>query len=169
MNDSIITKARGALRLAREGATAGERAAAQAALDRILEKYDFCIADLESPDLEWYQFAYTTPFEKRLLFQLHGKVTERRDDKYLDGDGYIEVLLTPDEWEEMTRVVDAHVAAWRALVDDVFRAFVFVNGLYHDKGGESPKQPFDKALKTALWSRNISPTVIPVAMSRRIL
>lgn len=166
MTDTIITKARGALRLSREGKTAGERAAAKAALKRILEKYSLTLEELEALDTDWYKFYYSTPHEQMLLFQLYDQVTGGRESTYLDGDGYVEIRLTPDEFEELTRVREAYLEAWRKAVDDLWRAFVLKHELYAAVSdvmvGES------NFYKTVILANSLASVQVPLGVKRRI-
>lgn len=56
--------------LVKRGATEGERAAAQAALDKLLGKYNLTGIDLDSLDREIYKFKYSTTLEEWLLLRI---------------------------------------------------------------------------------------------------
>lgn len=165
---SIITKARGALRLSREGTTPGERAAARATLDRILTKHGLTEADLaESPELEWRQFGYATRYEKRLLFQLVDLFTEGRETQYVQAGRRVEFRLTPDEYEDMTRFYDAYLPAWRELQDDTFYAFVLRNRIFVP-GDVADEMDRDKAARVREIIMGLSRTSVPVSGKRRL-
>lgn len=56
--------------LVKQGATEGERAAAEKALEKMLDKYNLTGVDLESLDKDWYYLTYTTDMEIWLLDRL---------------------------------------------------------------------------------------------------
>jgi hypothetical protein len=169
--DSIIAKARGAFRLASEGKTRGERAAAQSALDRILEKYDLSEADLiVRPDLDWYAFRHTTHWEKRLIYQLHHKVTEGRDEdgKCFENDKIVEVQMTPDEYEKMVRYFYAYMQAWRDAVESLFYAFIQRHELFAKGCGKTTEYSASEMRRMASMARGLGRVLVPSALGRRI-
>jgi hypothetical protein len=56
--------------LVRRGATAGERAAAQLALDRLIDRHNLHGVDLDSLDKNEYYFTYGSKMECELLFRI---------------------------------------------------------------------------------------------------
>ncbi|RKR83218.1 hypothetical protein BDD43_3420 [Mucilaginibacter gracilis] len=56
--------------LVKRGSTEGERAAAEKALDKMLEKYNMKGVDLDSLDMDWYGLSYTTDLELSLMERL---------------------------------------------------------------------------------------------------
>lgn len=70
MTDEIKARIAKIYELVKRGASDGEKAAAGAALDRLMTKYNLSAADLESIDKKWYSFTYATDLEHHLLCRI---------------------------------------------------------------------------------------------------
>lgn len=97
LNSELKAKLSKVYALVNNGATEGERKAAKAALDRILEKYNLHGIDLESLDMEEYRFKYSSRNEMILLSQIFIVLCE---DKSVRG------RVSKNLWQAKELVVD---------------------------------------------------------------
>jgi hypothetical protein len=98
MTPEVKEKLKKVYALVNGGATEGERAAAQKALDKILEKYNINAADLESIDKDWHLLTYTTEMEWMLIFRLARTVISKPDFSSVPGKKRLGVLVTYFDW-----------------------------------------------------------------------
>jgi len=85
--------------LVKRGGTAGERAAAEQALERLLSKFNLKGVNLDSLDKFWHLLTDTTEMEYQLIFRLVRTVLEFKPDmSSVNGRKRIGVLVTYLDW-----------------------------------------------------------------------
>jgi hypothetical protein len=98
MTPEVKEKLKKVYALVNGGATEGERAAAQKALDKILEKYNINATELDSIDKDWHLLTYTTEMEYQLIFRLARTVISRPDFSSVPGKKRLGVLVNYFDW-----------------------------------------------------------------------
>lgn len=141
--ETIKERARAVARLVEAGATEGERAAAEAALARLLKRYGLTVADLLDPrnKPQRYSFTFKDDWEKKLLIQVIGKVRGVGELEYGNAKNQnrrkakvIFVDLTPVEYAEVSYLYLEYVKAFREEFAVFLTAFIHKNKLVAPKG-----------------------------------
>jgi len=125
----------------------GEKENAQALLEKLLKKYHVDIAELDDDVLEDHEFKYSTPFEKRLLFQLVYKICDgRRTYRIAWGKGKNTVFgctCTKAEALQITVEYDFYRELWNEECSFFFDAFIQKHQIFDTKPGHKTTERDD--------------------------
>lgn len=132
----IHEKMRKLLALAERG-VGGEKETAQRMLEKMMEKYKVSFEDLEVETVSTYWWNYDNQFEKKILFQTYGKITDSSTIEYYKGDRKCGFELTPSQYIEM----DMHYTILRRdlkkHIERAVTAFIYANELFSSKVSKS--------------------------------
>ena len=173
----IIDKLRKILAL-RDAGHMGEASAAEAALNRLCQKYGISIdeiMDSGEKKKRVYFKGVSDSHVKNILFACYFKVTNQQRVSYYEaGRGCIAFELTPWQEVELKELFNcmqkAYKKAVKQTIEDFNEAFIITNHLYSDAASE----PSDKPLSPEEMARirrifNISMTIDPTPIPRKMI
>jgi len=112
---------------------AGEQENAIALMERLMKEYDLSPEDLtDTKHLNVIRFPIADEFERRLLMQIYGKVVNTDKIQSKVKEGYLFVLLTRFQEEQMKDLFRIYSKAWQEESNMFFSAFIQKNELYPD-------------------------------------
>lgn len=127
-------------------ATPGEKAAAEAAKARIMEKYDLTEADIEQATDTWQDFRFKNRYEERLLTQITFHVVEAP--KFYDTfrnnrkvRNLTRIRARQDELIKIEFLYEFYRAVFEREIDKLYEAFIYKHDLYPIKVPENAKSP----------------------------
>lgn len=175
--ESIINKLRKVLAI-RDAGLMGEASAAEAALNRLCDKYGIAIDEIIASGEEKkrvYFKGLSDNLVKNILFACYFKVTnQQRVSYHKAGRGCIVFELTTCQEVELKELFDcmrkAYNKAVKQTIKDFNDAFIIRNHLYSDAATE----PCDKPLSPEEMHRilrifNISMTIEPTPIPRKMI
>lgn len=168
--DLIKDKLRKILKLANEGVTAGERAAADAQLHRLLNRYGLTTDDLLVQERTAWVGEFEHAWERTLLLQIVGLVTNTRDVVFRSRNNQLVFELTPVEASEIGFLFAEHRRELATQLDDFLAAYIMRNDLtvkIEDDGSEENYS--EETLLTMLRRQKLARSLDPAQLNRRAL
>ena len=151
MTDEVRSKLMKVKALA-DGGSAGERQAARAMLNRLIEKHGLEKSGFIEEPKQAYQFSYENKFEKRLLIQITAKVTRQSTIRYRTPNKRckkISVTLTADQYQEMKRLYGIYRRAFKKELERVaaglIDAFIHKHDLWSGVASDEETEPMTAA------------------------
>ena len=173
----IIDKLRKILAL-RDGGYMGEARSAEAALNRLCQKYGISIKDIMDAGEKKKRVYFNGVSDnhvKNILFACYFKVTNQpKVSYYSDGRGCISFELTPCQEVELKELFDcmkkAYKKAIKQTIDDFNEAFIIRNHLFSDAESEPSSKPLSQEeMVRILRIFNISMTIDPTPIPRKMI
>jgi hypothetical protein len=139
-NPQTTTKLKAIRELMENGATTGERQAAQAALSRLLERHGWTMADFEqvtqADPIKQYRFNFSNRFERLLLIQLAGIATENKTVRWSEGKRNkrgelgLMIYLKSSQYEQVRCAYAVHRKGLNAQLESMLKAYIQAQDLY---------------------------------------
>lgn len=128
-----------------DSATPGERAAAEAAKARIMEKYDLTEVDIEQAADTWQDFRFKHRYEDRLLTQIAFHVVEApgiftlsRNNRKIRN--LVRIRARQDELIKIEFLYEFYRAVFEREIDKLYSAFIYKHSLYPIKDPANGKE-----------------------------
>ena len=113
-----------------ERGEAGEREAAEAALERLTKKYSITIDELDTEEVKVFEFEFHGDDEKQLLIQIAWKVTNSLGNCSQKSNQLFVVHCTESQYIEIEFLFDFYRRVWKQEREMLLRAFVDKHGIY---------------------------------------
>ena len=123
----------------------GEQKNAQKILERLLDKYDLKLSDLDAAELKEHRFRFTGKQEREILKQICFKVTdgEKRVYSYCSGKGSKTEICcecTDTDAIQIRFEFDFYKELWHEELDLFLTAFIAQHQLYDSKPSNAPSK-----------------------------
>ena len=134
MTEERIKERIKALQALAEQGDGGEKINAQKLLDKILEKYNVTLDEVDEEEIKYYDFHYTNKFEKKLLVQVMAKVFYDEDNWNLYKTRYARqrsgVYCTAAQALEIELEYEFHLRMFEQDMEVFFMSYIMKNELF---------------------------------------
>lgn len=134
MTEERIKERIKALQALAEKGDGGEKINAQKLLDKILEKYDVTLDEVNEEEIKYYDFHYKSIFEKKLLVQVVAKVFYDEDNLKLYKTRYarqrLGVFCTAAQALEIELEYEFHLRMFEQDMEVFFMSYIMKNELF---------------------------------------
>lgn len=133
-----------------ERGVGGEKLGAQRKLEELLKKYNIEEKDISDDKQEEFEFKFSTPFEKKLLYQLFYKIVPEYQSKvykYIYGKGSRSICgikCTKSEGLQIQIEYDFYRELWKEEEDFFFKCFIQKHGIFGKSSTEENKTKLTK-------------------------
>lgn len=162
LQNKLIRKLAALNELAQRG-EGGEQVNAARMLQKLLDKYDMTLDDIESEEVLLYHWNYNNKQEATLLIHVVAKATNQSSVTYHKGDRKYFFHLTPSQYLEVDLMYAEYKRALKRHLERAFNAFIQANDIY---GGEASSDTVLSEEEIAEWlmtrkmANDIEPTQI---------
>ena len=113
-----------------ERGEAGEREAAEAALERLTKKYSITIDELDTEEVKVFEFEFHGDDEKQLLIQIAWKVTNSLGNYSRKSTQLLVIRCTEAQKLEIEFLFDFYRRVWEQQREMLLRSFVHKHSIY---------------------------------------